>query len=107
MPCILSLPGAHAETDDSLVNNALDIIPTLCRLANIPAPDGLHGHDLSGSEESAPEYIASELKLASRVEARMIRSRQYKYVAFETIAFNTFLSHFDGPGLGFFHLCVT
>ena len=84
VPCFLSLPGGQAETDDSLVNNALDIFPTLCRLANISAPDGLHGRDLSGSEESAPEYTASELKLASRVEARMIRSRHYKYVAFDT-----------------------
>ncbi len=84
VPCLLSVPGVSPGCDDSLVNNGLDAFPTLCRLAGISAPNGLHGRDLSASKGEGPGYVASELKLASRSEGRMIRSERYKYVVFDS-----------------------
>lgn len=48
VPFIISRPGTWKQrTDDMLVCNGTDIIPTICGLAGIPAPAYLKGADIS------------------------------------------------------------
>jgi len=77
--------------DDHLVTNGADLFLTLCDVAGVKPPDGLLGHSLrpllSGEEVDRPnEYVVSEARMEVFVngcEARMVRSRRYKYVAYE------------------------
>jgi arylsulfatase A-like enzyme len=92
VPFFLRLPAAHAQAaspaaTDQLVNNALDLFPTLCDLAGIAQPPGLPGRSLvPRAPADAPAYpprpyIAAELKYRfGGGEARMIRTPRFKYV---------------------------
>lgn len=88
VPFLLALPGSRAPvTSDVLVNNALDLYPTLCDLAGIPCPENFHGTSLlpcTDGETIDRPYVAAETKFRfGGGEARMIRSRRYKYVAYD------------------------
>ncbi len=67
----------------------LDLFPTLCGLADAPAPDGLDGVDLSavvrgaGEPESRPVFTdALTPRWGAGTEFRSIRLGDYKYVRF-------------------------
>jgi arylsulfatase A-like enzyme len=52
MPCIISWPGYVEENvwDNTTVFSAADLIPSLCKLAGAPLPEG---HDLDGEDVSS------------------------------------------------------
>jgi len=69
-----------------------DLFPTLCGLANAPAPDGLDGIDLAGAIrgdacsalDERPGIITESVvpRWGAGTEFRMVRNTRYKYVAF-------------------------
>lgn len=83
VPFLLYVPGMDTGLRPDLVNNGLDIFPTLCDLAGIATPAGMHGRSLIAGHREPP-YVASELKLRSGSSGRMIRSERFKYIAFDT-----------------------
>jgi arylsulfatase A-like enzyme len=76
---------------ETLVNTGLDIVPTCCDYAGVPAPDGCIGTSVrpaveGGNVPSPRSYVAAE-----NGNGRMIRSRRYKYTVYEGLE--------EGPAL--------
>lgn len=78
-------PGRRLDTPVSLA----DLFPTLCGLANVEAPDGLEGRDLSkvvttGIEPAAePVFVDNPLpRWGEGSEHRLVRLGKYKFVRF-------------------------
>ncbi len=90
VPYLIRSPEPHsAGVSDHLVNNALDTYPTLCDLAGLRPPSGLHGHSLvpllRGGHAAGPDFTAAELKYRfGGGEARMIRTARWKYICHDT-----------------------
>lgn len=87
IPFIAAMPGKIAEGElntDALVNNGLDILPTVADYAGIPLPDDLRGRSLrtvfEGSEAALPnrDYVIVENSIGN-----MIVSGGYKYMRFD------------------------
>ena len=82
VPLIVRWPGqvpADRVDQTHLINNCIDLLPTLCDLAGVAAPAGLSGRSfarLALGEEPAQwrDYVVSET-----VAGRMLRSARYKY----------------------------
>lgn len=83
VPLILRLPnGPGGEVRDQLVNAGLDIYPTLCALAGIAPPAELPGDSLLALPDR--DYVAAEQKFRfGGGEARMIRTRRFKYAVYD------------------------
>ena len=85
VPLLVRWPGrvpAGRVDDVHLINNGIDLLPTLCDLAGAAPPAGLPGRSFSGlaqAEATAgwPEYTVSET-----VSGRMLRSARYKYCVY-------------------------
>lgn len=78
-------PGTRLDTPVSLA----DLFPTLCGLANIEAPDGLEGRDLSGAVTTGAEPPAEPVFVDNPLprwgkgsEHRLVRLGKYKFVRF-------------------------
>ena len=82
VPLLVRWPGqvAAGRVDEThLINNCIDLLPTLCDLAGVAAPAGLPGRSFARpalGEEPARwrDYVVSET-----VAGRMLRSARYKY----------------------------
>lgn len=85
VPLVFSCPGRIREghRDTNHLVSTVDLVPTICDYAGIPAPPNARGISLKPFLESkdAPghEFVASEM----RISGRMIRTARYKYVRFE------------------------
>jgi arylsulfatase A-like enzyme len=84
VPFFISGPGiAGARRSTDLVT-LMDIMPTFCDYAGIPAPAGVRGISLRPSLEgkSQPrEFVTSHLRYDSAArEGRMLRTQRFKYV---------------------------
>jgi hypothetical protein len=96
IPLIVCPPGlAQARTSDALVNLGLDLLPTLCQYGGVAAPAALPGIGLrdatAGSARPRP-YIVVENKMVQgdpvdgvkpEPSGRMVRSRRFKYCAYD------------------------
>lgn len=92
VPFILAGPGI-AQGVSTQLTSLLDILPTFCDYAGIPAPPDMRGLSLrtAAAQSTAPatqparEFIAAELRYqnASR-DGRMIRTARYKYIVFRS-----------------------
>ena len=88
VPMIVSFPG-HVKKDGidtTHLVSGLDVVPTVCDYLNIQAPPTSHGRSLrpvleDGKTDWRP-YVGSEVNTRGTI-GRMIRSRQYKYVAYK------------------------
>ncbi len=58
----------------SLVNNGIDMIPTMCDLAGINPPENLKGKSFNPLSNEKNKFVVSET-----VGGRMLRTLQYKY----------------------------
>lgn len=61
VPLVIKLPGNAASgssVDDPV--GLIDLVPTLARLAGLPAPAGLHGSDMFGPRPASPVFSESE-----------------------------------------------
>lgn len=104
IPFIISWKGktkAGILDDQTLISNALDIYPTILKLAGVPVPDSLMGLDLApqvmtDTDEaifSQREYVVSELTQATNKggtftskngnKGRMVVTKDFKYILFE------------------------
>ncbi len=86
VPLMFSGPGittGHRSTD---LVSLLDLLPTLCDYAGIPANPSFRGQSLRPSLEAKPqprEYITAHLRFRTEDrEGRMLRTQRYKYIAF-------------------------
>ena len=86
VPLIFSGPGVAHRVDRQSLASLLDLFPTFCDYAGIPAAKGVQGRSLRPAIDGVPidrPYVASEVLYGDQSrEGRMIRSRRHKYVRF-------------------------
>ncbi len=89
VPLLVSFKGRTPERiDREHLVSTVDVLPTICDYAGIEPPAAIRGASLRGvienAEESGHEYVVSEMAGASGGPGRsfMVRTRQYKYMAF-------------------------
>ncbi len=85
VPLVVSCPGRVAEDriDAEHLVNGVDIMPTLCDVAGIPAPPDCRGRSLlplltAATPTEWPESIYMEFQRTGRI----VRTPRYKYVKF-------------------------
>jgi arylsulfatase A-like enzyme len=82
VPLFLAGPGIRVGVNNQLTTLA-DIVPTLCGLTGVAAPPDLRGVDLS--RPFTRDSVLSQLRYGSPDrEGRMIRTRRYKYIRFNS-----------------------
>jgi choline-sulfatase len=85
VPFIISCPGRvpAGKQDTKHLISGLDIMPTLCDYAGIKAPPDMRGRSMrpliDGKNTEWREFVAAEVVQSGR----MIRTPEYKYVAYE------------------------
>ncbi len=93
VPFIISNPAIKPRKSDYLVQTGIDVIPTLCGLAGIPAPERARGMNLKPliTNESAPDdrkfvVVSDNMVQGEAVngekpepEGRMLRNNRFKY----------------------------
>ena len=85
VPLILSGRGvaARGAVNRTALTSLVDILPTFCDAAGIPAPKPIRGHSLFGKSVPSRRYVVSEVRYGSAErEGRMLRTDRYKYVVF-------------------------
>ncbi|MBN1672390.1 MAG: sulfatase-like hydrolase/transferase [Kiritimatiellae bacterium] len=84
VPFIAAFPGriAEGQTDRTHLVSGLDIVSTICDYAGVKPPPGVLGCSLKplleGGTPTWREFVAAEV----RVTGRMIRTPDYKYIAY-------------------------
>jgi len=87
VPLIVAGPETADDcTDDRLICNGYDLVPTLCDYAETDVPDGLRGYSLRApARRDEPnewrDYLVTES--TGKFEARMVRTPRYKYTVYE------------------------
>jgi choline-sulfatase len=85
-PLIVSWKGVTkpgAVDQEHLVSTGLDLIPTLCDFAGVPAPKDLKGRSLRALAEGRKvESWRETLVVETQAEVRMLCSARYKYVTY-------------------------
>jgi choline-sulfatase/glucosamine-6-phosphate deaminase len=83
VPFFVAGPGVAAGVDHSLVTLA-DLVPAMCGLAGVRPPEDARGVNVL-APDAAREFVTSELRYgAAEREGRMLRTRRYKYVRFNS-----------------------
>ncbi len=81
VPFFLSGPGIKSSHRNRDLVTLMDILPTFCDFAGIPAPANARGASLRQPQQR--NYITSHLRFDSEQrEGRMLRTERYKYIAF-------------------------
>lgn len=97
IPFIISHKGKTKRgVSDCLVNNGIDLMPTICDYAGADVPKGCHGESLrkvaSGGGNIDREYVVSSTHFVQDIRAdgepidmqgRMVRSDRFKYYIFD------------------------
>jgi len=88
VPLVISWPGrVRAARSDALVS-LIDLLPTLCDLTGVPAPDDVDGLSLRPVLEQLAPHVRDVVfaeyygKQAWRVPIRMARTARWKYVRY-------------------------
>jgi arylsulfatase A-like enzyme len=83
VPLMLAGPGIPAGVVRSELANLTDLMPTFCDLAGIQRPGDLRGIGLTKDDLSSRSFVVSELRYGTEDrEGRMVRTKRYKYMAF-------------------------
>ena len=85
VPLLVRWPGhvpAGRVDDRHLVNNGIDLLPTLCDLAGAAPPAGLPGRSFAGLAQAEPASAWPEFTVSETVGGRMLRSARYKYCVY-------------------------
>ena len=97
VPFIVVFPEAKSgNTCDQLIHTGVDLMPTFCDIAGIPAPAGLSGHTLLplvfGSKKKLPrDFVTGQTQFLQGAKidgkkstpyGRMLRSEQFKYCVY-------------------------
>jgi arylsulfatase A-like enzyme len=86
IPFIFSGPGIKKNVIDSetIVNNGLDMIPTLCDLAGIARPPGLIGESLKSQlKDTNPVPLNRQYMFFETAIAYVCMDNQYKYALYD------------------------
>lgn len=90
VPLIVCLPkGKNAgEVSNALVNNGLDLMPSVCEWTGAVLPDGRRGKSFAKAaalEDDGQEFIITEtnFKQTSGTAGWMVRTPKYKYVLYD------------------------
>ena len=99
VPLIASLPGRLAEgaTDDRVLTSGIDLFPTFCNVAGIPAPPDLCGVDLlkqHAGDEPPREALFAEAPFGGT----MARDERYKLIAYRDDPLVQLFDLRDDPG---------
>ena len=85
VPLIVSWKGVTKPglvDKEHLVSTGLDLIPTMCDFAGIPAPAGLKGRSVRPLAEGRKPSSWRDTLVVENGESRMLRSARYKYVVY-------------------------
>ncbi len=90
VPLIVCLPdGKNAgKTTSALVNNGIDMMPTICELTGAKVPAHRPGRSFASAsalKDDGPDFIITEtnFKQTSGTFGWMVRTAQYKYVLYD------------------------
>ncbi|SMC40052.1 sulfatase family protein [Pedobacter africanus] len=93
IPFIISKIGQwKAKTDDQLVCNGIDIIPTICGFAGIPKPPGLKGLDLGRRLDNPDLKLRDTLVIETDfadnerllgIRGRAVITKDFKYIVYD------------------------
>ena len=86
VPCIISKPSGGlqgATVGEYPVSVGLDLVPTLCDFAGIPAPLDLHGVSLRPLVEGRDMTTKREYIPVESEYGRMVVSARYKYILYD------------------------
>jgi len=90
VPLVIRWPGRIAAAKSDALVSLIDLLPTLCDIAGVPAPEGMNGLSLrgilEGNARNVREMVFAEYygKQAWRVPIRMVRAARWKYVRYLT-----------------------
>ena len=88
MPLVVSWPGRIRPARSDALVSLIDLLPTICDLTGVAAPDGVDGLSLrpvlERRAENVREMVFGEYygKQAWRVPIRMVRTARWKYVRY-------------------------
>jgi arylsulfatase A-like enzyme len=90
VPLIVSWPGTLDEgrVDTTSLTGGADLVPTLCELAGVDCPEVTgrsFAPQLRSADAPGARYVVSELApdpQRTELQGRMVRTPQYKYIAF-------------------------
>lgn len=92
VPLIVCLPGGEnaGRKSEVLVNNGIDMMPSICEWTDTPLPKGRTGESLDAAAKAPEtfagrEYIVTETNFnqTSGTKGWMVRSKKYKYVLYD------------------------
>lgn len=90
VPLIVCLPGGKnaGKTTAALVNNGIDMMPTLCEWTGAYLPANRPGRSFASAaalKDKGPDFIVTEtnFKQTSGTAGWMVRSSRYKYVLYD------------------------
>ncbi|GAB4467043.1 MAG: arylsulfatase [Armatimonadaceae bacterium] len=89
VPCLLRLPGTiPAGRRVSGLVEAIDLMPTMCRLADVPVPAGVKGRDilplLTGeTDEARPDTLTEWRDPETKKSVKTLRTERWKYFRYE------------------------
>jgi len=88
VPLVISWPGKIRPARSDALVSLIDLIPTLCDLAGVPAPNDVDGLSLRPVLEQRADKVRDSVfgeyygKQAWRVPIRMVRTARWKYVRY-------------------------
>jgi len=87
VPLIAAGPGfSPGEICDDLISVGLDLMPTLCAIADVQPPDGLTGRSLMDRDAPVRETLfaetAWEVADVPHLTGRSVRDQRYKYTCY-------------------------
>jgi choline-sulfatase len=86
VPFIMQFKGVippNQVDEKSLVSNGLDILPTLCDYAGVPAPEYLLGRSLRPVAENGKDNSRRPFVVAENNTGRMLRTARFKYCVYK------------------------
>lgn len=84
-PLIVAGPGVPAGKSSQAMTYLLDLYPTLCDLAAVPAPPGLDGHSLRPVWGGRAERVRESVFLPFQKEMRAVSDGRWKLIRYPRI----------------------
>jgi arylsulfatase A-like enzyme len=86
VPFIMQYKGVippNQVDEKTLISNGLDVLPTLCDYARVPAPEYLLGRSLRPVAENGKDNSRRPFVVAENNTGRMLRTARFKYCVYE------------------------
>ena len=86
VPFIMQYKGVippNQVDEKTLISNGLDVLPTLCDYARVPAPQHLLGRSLRPVAENGQDHSRRPFVVAENDTGRMVRTAHFKYCVYK------------------------